>query len=227
MAQRRDIGAKHAAADIGQPRRPRHPRHTQKPRLQHAEPGPPHTLPARHGPHTRGPLVVHHPRRAAHAEERGDDYNLTPEQCAELQKEGVQYYHRYLSLFQIDDFEGVIRDTQRNLDLFSFVDDHTERDDLVWSFQQFRPYVLMMNTRAKVSVLLADGQFADAIRGIEAGRERIREFFQQSSFPEMEARSSEIAFPAEWLEEVRGNRPPSNREFEERAGKGPGAGSAP
>ncbi len=167
-------------------------------------------------PHNCESLLVYHQRRAARAEERGDEYDLTPEQCGELQQEGVQYYHRYLSLFQIDDFEGVIRDTQRNLDLFSFVDDHTERDDLVWSFQQFRPYVLMMNTRAKVSILLADGQFGDAIRGIEAGRERISEFFQQSTFPEMEAKSSEIAFLDEWLEEVRAKRPLSKLELMER-----------
>ena len=92
-----------------------------------------------------------------------------PEQCNELQQEGIQYYHRYLSLFQINDFAGVIRDTQRNLDLFTFVDEHTERDELIWSFQQFRPYVLMMNTRAKASILLGDGQFGDAMREIERG----------------------------------------------------------
>ena len=64
----------------------------------------------------------------------------------------------------------------------------------VWSFQQFRPYVLMMNTRARVSILLADGKFAEAMQEIEKGRDRIIEFYQQSAFPEMEAKSSEIAF---------------------------------
>ncbi len=167
-------------------------------------------------PHNCESLLAYHQRRAARADERGDDYELSPEQCGELQQEGIQYYHRYLSLFQIDDFEAVIRDTQRNLDLCSFVDEHSEREDLVWSFQQFRPYVLMMNTRAKVSILLADGQFADAIRGIEAGRDRIGEFYQQSTFPEMEAKSSEIAFLEEWLEEVRAKRPLSKLEVMER-----------
>ncbi|HEY1771164.1 MAG TPA: UvrB/UvrC motif-containing protein [Chthoniobacterales bacterium] len=167
-------------------------------------------------PHNCESLLAYHQRRAARAEERGHEYELTPEQCGELQQEGIQYYHRYLSLFQIDDYAGVVRDTQRNLDLFSFVDDHSNRDDLVSSFQQFRPYVLMMNTRAKVSILLADGQFADAIRGIETGRERISEFYQQSSFPEMEAKSSEIAFLDEWLDEVRAKRPLSKLEVMER-----------
>jgi hypothetical protein len=167
-------------------------------------------------PHNCDSLLVYHQRRAARTEERGNTYELTPEQCGELQQEGIQYYHRYLSLFQLEEFEGVVRDTQRNLDLFSFVDDHTQREDLVWSFQQFRPYVLMMNTRAKVSILLADGQFGDAIREIERGRDRISEFYQQSAFPEMEAKSSEIAFLDEWLEEVRAKRPLSKLEVMER-----------
>jgi rubrerythrin len=74
----------------------------------------------------------------------------------------------------------------------------------------------MMNTRARVSILLAEGKFGDAIREIEKGRERIIEFFQQSAFPELEAKSSEIAFLDEWLEEVRAKRPLSKLEVMER-----------
>src|ERR1700730_14750652 len=71
-------------------------------------------------PHGSESLLAYHQLRAAHAEGRGDHYDLSPEQCAELQQEGIQYYHRYLSLFQINDYAGVVRDTQRNLDLFDF-----------------------------------------------------------------------------------------------------------
>src|SRR6059058_4883116 len=133
-------------------------------------------------PHNCESLLEYYQKRAARAEGRGESYELTPEQCNELQQEGIQYYHRYLSLFQINDFAGVIRDTQRNLDLFEFVSDHTEREELAWSFQQFRPYVLMMNTRAKASILLGEGKFGDAMREIERGRDAIQEFFQQSNF---------------------------------------------
>ena len=134
-------------------------------------------------PHNCESLLEYHRRRAERAGARGEDYELTAEQCNELQQEGIQYYHRYLSLFQITDFAGVVRDTQRNLDLFAFVSEHAERDELIWSFQQFRPYVLMMNTRAKASILLGEGKFADAMREIEQGRDTIQEFFQQSHFP--------------------------------------------
>ncbi|MDQ3626083.1 MAG: hypothetical protein M3372_03005, partial [Verrucomicrobiota bacterium] len=155
-----------------------------------------------HRPHNCESLLQYHQRRAARSEARGDSYELSAEQCSELQQEGIQYYHRYLSLFQINEFHAVIRDTQRNLDLFEFVSEHTDRDELAWSFEQFRPYVLMMSTRAKASILLSDGKFAEAMREIERGRDNIQEFFQQSHFPELAQKSSEIAFLEEWLEEV-------------------------
>ena len=60
----------------------------------------------------------------------------------------------------------------------------------------------MMNTRAKASILLGEGKFADAMKEIEQGRDTIQEFFQQSNFPELAQKSSELAFLEEWLEEV-------------------------
>ena len=167
-------------------------------------------------PHNCESLLDYHQKRAARAEQKGEAYELTPEQCAELQQEGIQYYHRYLSLFQINDFTGVVRDTQRNLDLFTFVTEHTDRDELSWSLQQFRPYVLMMNTRAKASILLGEGKFAEGVAEIERGRDAIADFFQHSNFPELISKSSEIAFLDEWLEEVKAKRPRSKLEIMER-----------
>ena len=167
-------------------------------------------------PHNCESLLEYHQRRAVRAAEKGEDYELTPEECAELQQEGIQYYHRYLILFQINDLAGVVRDTQRNLDLFTFVTEHTDRDELSWSLQQFRPYVLMMNTRAKASILLAQGKFGEAMSEIERGRDAIAEFFQHSNFPELVSKSSEIAFLDEWLEEVKAKRPLSKLEVMQR-----------
>ena len=167
-------------------------------------------------PHGCESLLEYHQQRAEKALQHGENYQLTIEQCAELQQEGIQYYHRYLSLFQINDFAGVVRDTQRNIDLFDFVADHTDRDDLVWNLQQFRPYVLMMNTRARASILLQQGKFPEAIREIQRGRGAIASFYERSNFPELVSKSSEIAFLDEWLEEVRAKRPLSKLEIMER-----------
>src|SRR6266568_3814196 len=167
-------------------------------------------------PHNCESLLEYHQRRAARAAGKGEDYELTPEECAELQQEGIQYYHRYLSLFQVNDFAGVVRDTQRNLDLFTFVTEHTDREDFSWALQQFRPYVLMMSTRAKASISLGQGKFTEAIAEIEGGRDAIADFFQRSNFPELASKSAEIAFLDEWLEEVRAKRPLSKLEIMQR-----------
>src|SRR5437660_10705734 len=72
-------------------------------------------------PHGCESLLAYHQRRALEKSQAGEPYVLSAEECGELQQEGIQYYHRYISLFQLNDFAGVIRDTQRNLDLFKFV----------------------------------------------------------------------------------------------------------
>ena len=167
-------------------------------------------------PHNCESLLAYHQSRAVRADEQAEDYELSPEQCTELQQEGIQYYHRYLSLFQINDFAGVVRDTQRNLDLFDFVLAHTNREELAWGLQQFRPYVLMMNTRARASILLGQGKFAEAMSEIQRGRDAIADFFQRSNFPELASKSSEINFLDEWLEEVRAKRPLSRLEIMQR-----------
>ena len=134
-------------------------------------------------PHNCESLLEYHQKRAARAEEKGEAYELTSEQCAELQQEGIQYYHRYLSLFQINDFAGVVRDTQRNLDLFTFVTEHTDRDELSWTLQQFRPYVLMMNTRAKASILLGQANLLKPWPKSSVGATPLEIFFKTQIFP--------------------------------------------
>src|SRR6478672_1199962 len=47
-------------------------------------------------------------------------FHLTAEQCQSLREEAEMYYRRYLSLFVLEDFPGVVRDTDRNLRLIDF-----------------------------------------------------------------------------------------------------------
>jgi hypothetical protein len=51
---------------------------------------------------------------------------------------------------------------------------------------------------------------------IEQGRDNIVEFFQRSNFLELAAKSSEITFLEEWLQEVRAKRPLSKLEIMQR-----------
>jgi hypothetical protein len=158
-------------------------------------------------PHDCESLLEYHQARARRAEKKGETYTLNAEEIGELQQEGIQYYHRYISLFQIGDYIGVIRDTQRNLEMFAFVTKFAEREELSASVEQFTPYVLMMNTRAKASIEIEREDFATAVQKIEAGMEKIRGFYETTENIEGAANSPELGFLTEWLEEVRAKQP--------------------
>ena len=158
-------------------------------------------------PHDCESLLEYHQGRARRAEKKGETYTLNAEEIGELQQEGIQYYHRYISLFQIGDYIGVIRDTQRNLEMFAFVTKHAEREELSASVEQFTPYVLMMNTRAKASIEIEREDFATAVQKIEAGMDKIRAFYETTENIEGAANSPELGFLTEWLEEVRAKQP--------------------
>ena len=167
-------------------------------------------------PHNCDSLLAWHQQRAEEAESGGGTYELSADDCAELQQEGVQYYHRYISLFQLEDYDSVIRDTQRNLALFDFVREHCDRDELIWSFQQFRPYVLMMLARAKANRSLEIEDYEAAIREVRRTITAIEKVFADSPNPEQAASSPELTFMTDWLEELLEKRPVSRREQLER-----------
>lgn len=152
-------------------------------------------------------LLEYHQFRAKKAENNGEPYLLEPEAVGDLQQEGIQYYHRYISFFQLGDYQAVIRDTQRNLDMFEFVAKHTDNEDLAEAVIQFTPYVLMMNTRAFASIEVEREDFAAAVRIIEEGMAKIRAFHEEEATPENLENSPELAFLQEWLEEVRAKQP--------------------
>lgn len=160
-------------------------------------------------PHGKATCLEYHQERAAESE---GVYVLTAEDCGELQQEGVQYYHRYISLFQLEDFAGVVRDTQRNLDLFDFVAEHAESTELVAAFEQYRAYVLMMRTRGEASLALESGNFALAEELVEAGKAEIEGVLAD----EHKASSPELEFLNLWLEDIREKRPVSKLEEMER-----------
>ena len=81
---------------------------------------------------------------------------------------------------------------------------------------QFTPYVRMMNTRAKASLAIEREDFTEAVKLIEKGMEKIREFYHDAENPEMEQQSPELQFLGEWLEEVREKRPVTKLERMQR-----------
>lgn len=161
-------------------------------------------------PHGCESLLEYHEERASGSDE---EYRLGPEDCAELMREGLQYYHRYLSLFQLQRYDLVSRDTARNLRLFAFVVGHAERDRDRHEFDQYRPYVTMMNTRAEGLAAIDRGDPRTALDWIDQGIEKIRDFLKEYDQEDEEDGCQELTFLKQWRKHVQGEwkRTPEER----------------
>ena len=144
------------------------------------------------------------------------EFALDPEDCARLQQEFIQYHHRYICLFQLNDYEGVLHDTERNLDVLEFVASHAATEDLGWSLLQFFPQVLMMRARAEGNLLLQAKENAGACEYLHDCLEELRTFYRDHGRPELIEQSGELQSLSLWLEEIEANRPLSKREKLER-----------
>lgn len=126
-------------------------------------------------------LLEHYEKRLDErtAEQGGasDDFELDSEACRLLREEAVQYYHRYLSLLVLEDYEGVVRDTTRNLRLLDLCAEHASNEPDAQALEQFRPYLIMMRARAMASQALEEDEPKAAILAIDEGLEQIAAHF--------------------------------------------------
>ncbi len=139
--------------------------------------------------------------------DRWSEWTLDAEACADLKQEAMQYYYRYLSLFHLGDYRDVMRDTSRNIAVFDLIRDCAEDENDRMSLEQFRPYVLMMNARAKACLSLEEKRYDQAMNIIEEGVEAIRGFFHDVERDDLTESCREIQFLEEWRERIQNNRP--------------------
>jgi hypothetical protein len=134
-------------------------------------------------------------------------FHLTRDQCQSLREEAVMYYHRYLSLFVLEDFKGVVRDTSRNLRVLDLCGRyaHEEQDRLI--LEQYRPYITMMNARASASLVFKEKRYAEALRIVQDGMNAIKDFFQRFGQEEGYAQSNEVKVLKRFARDIRKKMP--------------------
>lgn len=117
---------------------------------------------------------------------------LDEDECRELREEAVQYYHRYVCMMVLEDFDGVVRDTTRNLRVLDLCSKYAETESDRQVMEQFRAYITMMKSRALASQALKDNQPKLALLAIDDGLHSLQRFFSESDQPEMFEDSSEV-----------------------------------
>jgi hypothetical protein len=137
-----------------------------------------HGRPDGRRPHGHESLLEHHHQRLReHIEVCGDDeeFVLTPDECRDLRHEAYLYYQRYLSLFVLEEYDGVERDTARNLRVIDLCERYAGAEHDRAMLRPQRAYVVMMNTRARAYLAQADGRTDDALRAIDLAVAQLEE----------------------------------------------------
>ena len=157
-------------------------------------------------PHGFESLLDYHESKAGGTKDP-DEYKLDADACADLMREGVQYYHRYLAAYHLRRFDLVARDTSRNLRLFAFAVKHaSDRRDGV-QFDQYRPYVTMMKARALGADAMDRNDHAASLKSLDEGIEAIRAFLREYGQEEDELQCRELSKLLRIRREVEQSRP--------------------
>jgi tetratricopeptide (TPR) repeat protein len=134
-------------------------------------------------------------------------FQITNSDCQSLREEAVMYYHRYLSLFVLEEFTGVVRDTDRNLRVLDLCGKYAadEQDRLV--LEQYRPYITMMNARARASLLMKERRYREALEAVRQGLADIKEFYVRFGQEEAYPRSNEVRVLKRFAREIKAKLP--------------------
>ena len=117
------------------------------------------------------------------------------------------YYHRYLSLFVLEEFTGVVRDTARNLRVLDLCNKFaTDEDDRV-VLEQYRPYITMMNARARASLMMKERRYREALDSVRQGLADIKEFYVRFGQEEAYAHSNEVRVLKRFAREIKAKLP--------------------
>lgn len=110
--------------------------------------------------------------------------------CRALREESAQYYHRYVALFVLDDFEGVVRDTTRSLRVLDLCAAYAEEESDQVELEPLRAYLIMLRARALASIALRDDEPKAALLAIDHALEDLTNYHEARG--EDPAESSEI-----------------------------------
>lgn len=159
-------------------------------------------------------LAYHEHLLAKHQEKNGTElgFELLPDECNILREEAVQYYHRYLAEFVLEDFEGVERDSARNLRVLDLCRKHAREESDRFILEQHRPYLIMMHTRAQAHIALRKGAFKTAMARVNAGLKAINECTAEANQEEEFTESVEASILQSLAREIAARLPEDPRQ---------------
>lgn len=139
-------------------------------------------------------------------EGRGDsaqDFEIPPEDYAEVDREILQYYHRRLAFYGAGEYARAGRDAEHSLALLELVREHAKDSKYVERISATVPSVLMELARTRALVALKGDEAKAAVEHIENGIGSIQEHLRGSSSEAGEGTARELAFLRRWAGRIR------------------------
>lgn len=109
----------------------------------------------------------------------GEEFVMDEDQCNEVDREFVQYYHRRICWLRLQDYKRAAADAEHTLGLMDFCKRHSPDDQWTMSHEQYRPFVMFHRTQAHALRLLEDDGPESAIHAINGGLEQLRDVFEE------------------------------------------------
>ena len=134
---------------------------------------------------------------------RGRDFEIPPEDFAEVDREILQYYHRRLAFYGAGEYARAARDAEHSLDLLELVQGHAKDREYVTRISGMIPSVLLERARTNALISLKDKDPSAAVEHIEDGTERIQEHLRKSPSEAGDRTAREIAFLRRWARRIR------------------------
>lgn len=112
--------------------------------------------------------------RGAKPGKQASSLRMNSKQCAEVDREIVQFYHRRMAWLALQRYEHMLADADHTLALMDFVDRHCDDEEYVDSHDRFRGLVLFHKTQARAAMSLERRKPEEAIDVLREGAEQIR-----------------------------------------------------
>ncbi len=108
----------------------------------------------------------------------GDRFELDDDQCVEVDREFVQYYHRRVCWLKLQKYREAVSDADHTLALMDFCMQHASDESWVMSHEQYRPFVLFHRIQASALAELEECGPEASVHEINGGLERMHRMFQ-------------------------------------------------
>ena len=109
------------------------------------------------------------------------EFKLDEDNCVEIDREFVQFYHRRVCWLQLKEFDRAVQDADHTLGLMDFCKQFSADDEWTISHEQYRPFVLYHRTQAAALAQLDQADSSEsaesAIEAVNAGLETMRSLF--------------------------------------------------